>query len=142
MKAVQGVMKFLLKRNLMGPAGKVLMVIITTGRKTGKHFSTPIGYVRDGSTILTFTMGATSNWFKNVLKNPEATLIIKGKPVSARGMPVDMSNDREVLRVLEVYKRERPQDIKRFFGVSPEGTPEQLLKARERVSFLRFYPHA
>ena len=136
-KVVNKVLGFLLKRNL-GPAKDVLMLVTTTGRRTGKPHTTPIGYVYDGDTILSFTIGGGSDWYKNVLKQPQATLTIKGTRRVAPGRPVE--GDVNILAVLRVYKQRRPQDMKRFFGVEPNDTPDQLLAAKQRVQFVRWVP--
>jgi deazaflavin-dependent oxidoreductase (nitroreductase family) len=138
MKWMLDLQTFLLKRNWMGPAGNVLMVITTTGRKSGKKYSTPIGYVRDKEVYYGFNLGGTSNWYKNALANPRVTLTIKGKPIEARVEPV--TTDEELLHVLNVYKREVPNQLQRFFGVSPQAAGAELLKAKERAVFVRFLP--
>jgi deazaflavin-dependent oxidoreductase (nitroreductase family) len=129
---------FLLKRNLMGPAGNVLMVITTTGRKSGKKFSTPIGYVQDNRMYYGFNLGGHANWYKNAMANPRVTLNIKGKPIEATVEPI--ITDDELLHVLNIYKQKVPNQLERFFGVSKDATGAELLKAKERVVFVRFRP--
>ena len=136
-KVANVVLGFLLRRNI-GPVKEALMLVTTTGRRTGKPHTTPIGYVYDGDTILSFTLGGVSDWYKNVLKQPRATLTVKGKRLVAVGQPVE--GDAAILAVLQVYKQRRPQDMKRFFGVDPDGPPDQLLAAQQRVKFVRWLP--
>ena len=136
-KVANKVLGFLLKRNI-GPVKDVLMLVTTTGRRTGKQHTTPIGYVHDGDTILSFTIGGVSNWYKNMLKQPRATLTIKGKRLVATARSIE--GDENILAVLRVYQQRRPQDMKRFFGVDPGGSPEQLLAAQQRVKFVRWVP--
>ncbi|MEO5951263.1 MAG: nitroreductase family deazaflavin-dependent oxidoreductase [Chloroflexia bacterium] len=139
LKGANKVLAFLVKRN-MGPKN-VFILVTTTGRKSGKRFTTPIGYVRDGKDIVSFTItarGGASQWYKNILKNPQATLTLKGKEIEVKGTPVE--GDSEILKVLAIYKKSRPQDMKRFFGVQPDGTDEELLHAKEKVLFVRWHP--
>jgi deazaflavin-dependent oxidoreductase (nitroreductase family) len=134
---------FLLRRNWMGPANKFLMVITTTGRKSGKAYSLPIGYLRDsdGKTIIAYTAGGESNWFKNLRTNPNVTLNIMSKSAPYRAELVNMADDVEVLRILELYKAGAgPSILERFFGVSATATGAELLKARERIKLTKFYP--
>lgn len=134
---------FLLRRNWMGPAGKFLMVITTTGRKSGKAHSLPIGYLRDadGKTIIAYTLGGESNWFKNLRTNPAVTLNILTKSAPYRAELVDMADDAEVLRILEQYKAVAgPNILERFFGVSATASGAELLKARERIALTKFHP--
>lgn len=132
------VQTFLLKRNWMGPAGNVLMVITTTGRKSGKQFSVPIGFVEDNGVYYAFTLGGRSNWYQNALANPRVTLTIKGKPIEA--ITEAVTGDDEILSVLEVYKRKVPKQVPRFFGVPATAQGAELLKAKEKAVFVRFCP--
>ena len=60
---------FLLRHNLAKRLSAIAMVITTTGRTTGKRRSTPIGYLREGATVLAFTY-PHHHWYKNLRKNP------------------------------------------------------------------------
>ena len=129
---------FLLRRNWMGPAGNIIMVITTTGRKSGKKFTTPIGYQRDGDIVLAFNVGGTSNWYKNVAQNPLVTLEIKKKTYQMRAAYVTHSD--EIAHILEIYKKEQTSALTRFFGVAADASGDDLMKASEKVKFVRFYP--
>jgi len=129
---------FLLRRNLLGPAGDQLMVITTAGRKSGKRFSTPIAYAVDGRDYLAFSRGGGSNWYHNALASRRAALNVRGRDFDVDVQPI--IDDEEVLRVLDIYKRERPGLFKRFIGVPIDGDREAWLKARETCKFVRFRP--
>lgn len=129
---------FLLRRNWMGPAGNIIMIITTTGRKSGKRISTPIGYQWDSDTVVGFNARGISNWYKNIAHNPLVTLEIKKKTYQMRAVYVTDTN--EIRQILELYKREQPNMLERFFGVSAEATGDQLMKAAENVRFVRFHP--
>ncbi len=132
------VQMFLLRRNWMGPAGNIIMIITTTGRKSGKRISTPIGYQWDSDTVVGFNARGISNWYKNIAHNPLVTLEIKKKTYQMRAVYVTDTN--EIRQILELYKREQPNMLERFFGVSAEATGDQLMKAAENVRFVRFHP--
>ena len=129
---------FLLRRNWMGSASNIIMVITTTGRKSGKLFTVPIGYQRDGDTIIAFTVGGISNWYKNVAQNPLVTLEIKKKVYPMRGVYV--TDSQEIRQILEVYKREQPNMLPRFFGIPSDSNGDDLMKAAEKIRFVRFSP--
>lgn len=128
----------MLRNNQMGPAAEYIMVITTTGRKSGKSFTIPIGYLRDGDSILALNSGGGSNWYKNVQVNPEVTLEIKGQTITARGEMV--TDPAERAKVFELYKRERGANFERLFGVPISASENELIKARDRCVFVRFYP--
>jgi deazaflavin-dependent oxidoreductase (nitroreductase family) len=129
---------WLLRRNLMGPLGKQLMVITTTGRKSGKQYSVPIGYVRDGDDILAFNIDDHSNWIKNARVNPNVKLNIRGKEIAAVAHEVDVSTPDRVREVLKIYQREQPSALERFFKATPDSPEEQLKVVGEHIKFMRF----
>ncbi len=52
------------------------MLITFRGRKSGKLFTTPIGYMRQGDRVSSFT---DHRWWRNLVEHPEVTLRIQGK---------------------------------------------------------------
>jgi hypothetical protein len=75
-KVVNRLMKLLLKSPLHGWMSNRLMVLSYTGRKTGKHFSTPVGYVQDGDCVFVFTHSA---WRANFMEPAPVKMRIRGK---------------------------------------------------------------
>jgi deazaflavin-dependent oxidoreductase (nitroreductase family) len=129
---------FLLRRNWIGPLSEVLMVITTTGRKSGRPFTIPIGYLRDGDSVLAFNRGGGSNWYKNVLHNPEVTLVIQGKAQRMRGAAV--SDPAEIARVIDRYCQAQPDIVKRFWGFDPAAGQAERIRGAEHIRFVRFMP--
>jgi deazaflavin-dependent oxidoreductase (nitroreductase family) len=116
-KAAMSVQVWLLRRGLMGSLADEIMVITVTGRKSGRQYSTPIGFLRDGETIIALSRG--SNWFKNAVATGTAQIEIKG---------VTTKDQAERERIFELYKRERAKNFTRLFGVVVDA-PEADLKA-------------
>jgi deazaflavin-dependent oxidoreductase (nitroreductase family) len=58
--------------------GAPLLLLTTTGAKSGKKHTTPVMYLDDGDRVLVFASkaGAPTNpaWFHNLRANPEATV--------------------------------------------------------------------
>ena len=46
----------------------------------------------------------------------------------------------EIRRILELYKREQPTMLPRFFGIPSESSGDDLMKAAEKIRFVRFHP--
>jgi deazaflavin-dependent oxidoreductase (nitroreductase family) len=69
-------------------AGLQVLLLTTTGRKTGQPRTTPLGcFQQDGNFIVVASnAGAERNpaWFYNVTSNPQVTLQIGGKQLAAR----------------------------------------------------------
>ena len=71
-----------------GKLGKVpVLLLTTTGRKTGKQRTLPLNYIRDGSAyVVTASAGGADKhpgWFFNIRSNPQATIKVKDKQIKA-----------------------------------------------------------
>src|SRR5262249_42981911 len=84
---------FLLRHGLMGPLNKQFLIITTTGRKTGRKVSVPIGFIRDSGTFLALNIRGVSNWYKNALRNPFVTLEIDRQRIEACAEPVPVRTE-------------------------------------------------
>lgn len=135
-KAMMRFQAFLLRRNWMGAMGEEVMVITVKGRKTGRAYSTPIGYLRDGKTIIALSGNGGSNWFRNVLATGEAKLEIKGQALNVRAVAV--TDEAERRQIFELYKRERAKNFARLFQVPVDAPAEALEKALATRMFVRF----
>jgi deazaflavin-dependent oxidoreductase (nitroreductase family) len=130
---------FLLRHNLAKRLGGIAMVITTTGRTTGKRRSTPIGYLRDGANVLAFTY-PHHHWYKNLRKNPEALLTIRGEEIPVHADILEDAAERR--RYLETYQRERPGMFARMYKLAPTAGIEEILGAAKDRVFVRFRPKA
>ncbi len=69
-----------------GKMGKVpVLLLTTTGRKTGKKRTLPLIYIMDGSAyVITASAGGADKnpgWFFNIRSNPQATIQVKDKHI-------------------------------------------------------------
>ena len=127
---------FLLRRNWIGGMSNFIMVITTSGRKSGKQFSTPIGYIYDGDDLISLNPNGVSNWYRNVLAKPDVKLNIKGVDYNARGEHI--TDEKEKARLFEIYKRDYTLVFPRLFGVAVDASADELahaLASREMVRF-------
>src|ERR1700730_17977219 len=73
--------------------GRDLVILTTTGAKTGEVRETPIVYSRDGDNyvIVASKGGAPTNpaWYHNLVAHPEVTVEIGGEKFRARAQVVD-----------------------------------------------------
>jgi deazaflavin-dependent oxidoreductase (nitroreductase family) len=127
---------FLLRHNLMGAMGDEILAITVKGRQSGKVYSTPIGYLRDGETVIALSRG--TNWYKNALAAGEATLEIKGQPLKVRVEAVTDQAERE--RIFKLYQRDRVKNFSRLFGVPVDAPTDQLTAALATRDFVKFHP--
>ncbi len=67
--------------------GKKVLILHTTGRKSGQPRAVPISYFRDGENI--FILGSNwaqpkhASWYFNLKNNPRAVLELNGEKISA-----------------------------------------------------------
>jgi deazaflavin-dependent oxidoreductase (nitroreductase family) len=63
------------------------MLITVTGRKTGRTYTTPVAYVREG-TLVFFFSGRHLVWTKNLHGGAPVRLILRGQEVQGNAAPV------------------------------------------------------
>ena len=71
-------MKPLLRSRLHSLVSKHYLLISFTGRKSGKLYSTPVEYMREGD-VLTFFTQRQRTWWKNLQQNAPVTVRICGQ---------------------------------------------------------------
>jgi deazaflavin-dependent oxidoreductase (nitroreductase family) len=111
------IMMWLLRSPLHGMLSGSTMIITYTGRKSGKTFSTPVNYVRDGDVLWTVSFRRRT-WWRNLRDSP-VTLRIHGKDVT--GVATAMTDQQEVTDCLTAYLRKAPQ-IARYVGVGLDAS--------------------
>jgi deazaflavin-dependent oxidoreductase (nitroreductase family) len=78
--------------NLWPKVGGRIMVITNIGRKSGLRRRTPVNYaVIEGDLSCTAGFGAASDWYRNILANPEVEIWLPGD--WRRGSAEDVSQD-------------------------------------------------
>jgi deazaflavin-dependent oxidoreductase (nitroreductase family) len=76
---------------LSGPfEGAPLLLLTTTGAKSGHKHTTPLAYLRDGERIVVFgsKAGAPTHpaWYHNLVANPTVTVELPGEQYDARAV--------------------------------------------------------
>ena len=72
--------KFLLRTPLHVFMGSTMLITVT-GCKTGKQYSTPVGFYREGDCLWVLTR-RDRTWWRNVKNGAPASLLLKGKTVN------------------------------------------------------------
>jgi deazaflavin-dependent oxidoreductase (nitroreductase family) len=85
------------------------MVIVVTGRKSGKRYTIPVSYVRDGESLLVISQ-KNRRWWKNLRNGAPVTVILQGHALQGQGevfTDVDMSANilLTILRQVPFYQR-------------------------------------
>lgn len=101
-------MKLILRSPFHFVLSNSVLLLTFAGRKTGRLFTTPLRYVKDGATIRCFTSEQTK-WWRNLRGGAPARLHIRGKTMSYQGHVLDISVE-EKAYLLQQYLAQFPQD--------------------------------
>lgn len=95
-----------------------MYVITTIGRKTGKKRHTPLEYfVIDGVVYGGVTNPKKSQWYKNILANPDSVWVQFGfRKYQAR---IEFLDDQENIALLKRYAMQYPH-LAKYWGWDPE----------------------
>ncbi len=75
-KFLNQLMSSIIRSPLHSLVDKHIMLLEFQGRKSGKTYTTPVGYVRQGDELITFT---DHTWWKNLRTNPGVRIYMQGK---------------------------------------------------------------
>ena len=71
-----------------GPA-RVVMLLTTTGRKSGLPRATPLQYEEvNGDYYIASARGADADWFKNIVVNPKVHVQVRDREFDAKAEPI------------------------------------------------------
>ena len=79
------VMRRLLESRAHWPLSRWFAVLVWSGRKTGRHYSTPISYLREGTTVH-ITTGDI--WWRNLIGGAPVAMCIAGRWYQANAVAV------------------------------------------------------
>ena len=88
-----------IRRSFLFTGGMPIMVLTTTGRKSGQQRATPVGFVRHGAGFAVLASNAGSDglpaWWLNLQAEPRAHVLVDRKTVAvvARGASAEEDRD-------------------------------------------------
>ena len=93
----------------LGPLiGKLILLLITTGRKTGKKRVTPLQYEQiDGVIYVGAALGQKADWLRNLQANPQVEVRLKSQRFRARAEVI--SDVGRIADFLEVRLQRHPR---------------------------------
>jgi len=69
--------------------GKQELTIAVKGRRSGGSHSLPVWFVLEGDTLhLLPVSGSDTNWYRNILKDPQMTLTTDGESLTVKARPI------------------------------------------------------
>lgn len=133
-------MSWVLRSPFHGMLSNGMMLITVTGRKTGKKYTTPVGYFRENGDLWVLT-SRNRTWWKNVHGGADVSLLLKRQQVTAFAEPqldVRLVQDR-----MCAYLHHIPQAAKSL-GIHMENgipNPEDLARVSQDRLFIRITPN-
>ena len=76
---INPLMTLILRSPLHGLVSKRLLLLTFTGRKSGRQFTTPVGYIREDDTLYVLT---ESPWWKNMRDGTPVMVRLQGETLS------------------------------------------------------------
>ncbi|NRB38257.1 MAG: hypothetical protein HRU20_07270 [Pseudomonadales bacterium] len=131
-RVINPVMKSLLNSPFHPVLSRRIMTVSYTGNKSGKAYSTPVSYYREGDKVYCFTNGV---WWRNFRTGADVVLRMKGKDYPGHAT-VNTESEEEKLDTMMAYFKAIPSDGK-FYGVSFDANkdpyPDQVKMASKMV---------
>lgn len=116
------IMRWILRAPFHSLLSKNMLLITLTGRKSGKTYTIPINYIRDGDRFLTISYQQRT-WWRNLRGGAPVTLQLQGREMSATGTAIEDSD--EVATNLQAYLHASPQYARYFqIRLQPNGEPQ------------------
>jgi hypothetical protein len=94
----------------------VELQITVTGRKSGREFSYPVWFVREGKTIFLMPVrGSRNQWYKNVLKSKRIKISSGKLSVELAVKPI--SDTKRVASIADKFRKKHGvADVKRYYA--------------------------
>ena len=113
-------MSWVLHSPLHGMLSNGMMLLTVTGRTTGKKFTFPVGYYREGEYLWVIT-SRDRTWWKNLRGGANVDLLLKRKPIIAFAKP-ELDEDAVEARMYE-YLNHVPMAAKQLGVRLENGKP-------------------
>lgn len=138
MKAVGNpFMKLILKSPLHQMMSNNTAVISVPGRKTGRIYSFPVNYQREGDTVWIVSM-RDRRWWKNLREGARVSIRLAGLDIVGQGDVFETQQEVEIY--LREYLLQQPSSAKYFdVGLDEQGefAVQDLIKASENRVMVR-----
>ena len=95
----------------LGPIyGRLVLLLTTTGRKSGKPRVTPLQYEEiDGDIYIASARGTKSDWFRNIVANPKVKVRVKSRQFEGEGEPI--TDPKHIADFLEIRLERHPKMV-------------------------------
>jgi F420H(2)-dependent quinone reductase len=109
---------------------KDIMLISFTGRRSGRQYTTPVSYVREGNVVRCVT---SSPWWRNLRGGAEVSLRIRGEDRAGHAEAISGDVER-ISDAVSAFLKQVPRDAPYYditLGPDGEPNPADLRRAAE-----------
>lgn len=143
MKNIQKIHRLLYTIGLGRFIGRIILLLTTTGRKSGKKRVTPLQYELIGSDYyLGSARGLQADWVRNIQSNPHVDIRVGGKYI--QGIAEIVTDTSRFADFLEVRLERHPRMIglimEKAHGLSRRPSREQLEGLAEKEALVIIHP--
>lgn len=143
MKHIQKLHRLLYAIGLGPVIGRIILLLTTTGRKTGKKRVTPLQYEEiDGKYYLGSARGLKADWVRNIQVNPRVDVRVKS--LNFHGQAEVVTDPARFADFVEVRLQRHPLIVgaimKKTHGLSKHPSREQLEKLAENEALVIITP--
>ena len=143
MKNIQKIHRLLYKIGLGPLIGRIILLLTTTGRKSGMKRVTPLQYELIGSDYyLGAARGTKADWVRNIQSNSQVDIRVGGKQF--QGVAEVVTESSRFADFLEVRLERHPRMIglimEKAHGLPRHPSREQLEKLAEKEALVIVHP--
>ncbi len=128
---------------------RCVMVLTATGRKSGLSRTIGVSYMHLNGNYISFSgWGVSSNWYRNVVANPEVTLKVGRKTIHATANPVT-DRDRRIDLMLRMREQSKhcgpPQFVRPLLRLTHafdyDNEIQMAVEHAHELPIVEFVPH-
>lgn len=127
----------------LGPVfGRLVLLLTTTGRKSGKRRVTPLQYEElDGKIYVTAAYGLKADWVRNIQANPRVEVRIKQRRFQGKALVI--TDPERIADMLELRLKQHPRMIAailRSEGLPAKPAREDLTALASKLAMVEITP--
>ena len=135
-----GVVDFVLGSRFHWLLSRGLTLITVTGRRTGRRYTIPVGYLETSDAVVVLVGDAPSKtWWRNYIEPGAIEVLLRGLPRSGRAVVVPPDSEPFRRTAEESFRRSRV--IPRLFGIAFDAgrglTAEDAARLAQRAAIVR-----
>ena len=120
-------LKWLLRSPWHATASHEVLLITVIGRKTGKQYTTPVNYVRDGD-VLSVLSHVHRTWWRNLRGGAPVKIVLQGKTIKT--MATAYEDPKEVIE----YYQKNEQMLNGVRNLAVEDQAIDLILSKAQVT--------